>query len=306
MKKIAFVGEQPVLEEFARGDFSKDFELVLHHSVSQLLESLFTAPPDMILVDVSGLNPKLRDALAEIRSDPVCGHIPLVAVSGDVGRLESLALGSVIDDYVLLPADEGDCSFRLRLCRERASKILELNPLTRLPGNISIIKEMQRRLDNGAVFALAYADIDFFKPFNDRYGFSRGDEVIRMVARLILNITKMQCPNDSFIGHVGGDDFLFMVPFEEVEGVCGEVIRHFDSIVPSFYNPEDRAAGLIESTDRDGRRRSFSFITLSIGVAHNAFTAVRDYRRLSEVAAEMKKYAKTHPGSCFKVDRRKA
>jgi diguanylate cyclase (GGDEF)-like protein len=165
---------------------------------------------------------------------------------------------------------------------------------------------MQRRLDGGGVFALAYADIDFFKPFNDRYGFSRGDEVIRMLGRLILNVVKMKTPNDSFVGHIGGDDFPFMVPFEEVEGVCGEIIRHFDSIVPSFYDTGDRTEGFIESSDRDGKKRRFSFITVSIGVAHNAYMPIRDYRRLSEVAAEMKTYAKKHPGSCFKVDRRRA
>jgi diguanylate cyclase (GGDEF)-like protein len=190
------------------------------------------------------------------------------------------------------------------LCSSRAQKVLETNPLTRLPGNITIIKEIQRRIDTNGLFSFSYADMDNFKPFNDRYGFSRGDEVIRMTGRLITNIIKLKAPEESFVGHVGGDDLVFIIRIESIDAVCSELVATFDGIIHSFYDTEEREKGFMESLDRDGKRRTFPLITLSIGVAHNKCRSFSHYGQVSEIATEMKQYAKAHTGSCYRVDRR--
>ena len=136
---------------------------------------------------------------------------------------------------------------RVDLCFARCDRMVELNPLTRLPGNISINRQIQCRLDRGIPFALAYADLDHFKPFNDKYGFSRGDEVIKITGRLMLNIVRNTSLPNIFVGHVGGDDFVCMMDPSLIEEACQDVIDAFDHIVPSFYDPEDRESGNIQS-----------------------------------------------------------
>jgi diguanylate cyclase (GGDEF)-like protein len=186
----------------------------------------------------------------------------------------------------------------------REQRIVEINPLTRLPGNITITKEIQRRLDAAELFAVAYADIDNFKPFNDKYGFSRGDEVLKMVGRVILNIVKEVQPHGSFVGHVGGDDFVFITEPDNVETAATRINDYFDQLVPTFYDPEDRAIGEIVSVDREGKERRFPLMTNSIGIAHTRNRTFAHYSEITQIAAEMKHFSKSTPGSVYKIDRR--
>jgi diguanylate cyclase (GGDEF)-like protein len=176
--------------------------------------------------------------------------------------------------------------------------------LTGLPGNIQITKQIQKRLDAGEQFALAYADLDYFKPYNDRFGFSRGDEVLKMLGRLILNTVKERQPGNSFVGHIGGDDLVFIMDCDSIEETAGKIIGFFDRIIPTFYDPEERAKGFIESLDREGQKRDYPLISLSIGIVCNRDKEFTHYGEMAEIASDMKKYAKTVTGSCIKMDRR--
>jgi diguanylate cyclase (GGDEF)-like protein len=181
---------------------------------------------------------------------------------------------------------------------------VEINPLTRLPGNISINRELQERIARNENFSFGYADLDFFKPFNDRYGFSRGDEVIKITGRLILNIVKNKNPQGSFVGHVGGDDFVFIIDSALAEEAAAEIIEAFDSIIPTFYDPEDSMQGCIKSFDRKGRTSTFPIMSISIGITETRARSLSHYGEITELASEMKKFAKQFKGSCFRSDRR--
>ncbi|HET6515446.1 MAG TPA: diguanylate cyclase [Thermodesulfovibrionales bacterium] len=305
MKTIALISNDGGLNKRITETIGTRYDVVLMDNINRLFEFCFTVPPDLILLSYDVLNMKVAEVILTLKSDPLFGHLPILIATDDVEKLKTLQLRSIIDDYILTPFGIEDVAFRIDLGMSRVQKILETNPLTRLPGNITIIKEIQRRLDTGAIFALSYTDIDYFKPFNDRYGFSRGDEVLRMTARLITNVMKMKAPSESFVGHIGGDDFVFIVPFENLDAVCTDLISNFDEIIQSFYDAEDREKGLIESHDRDGVKRTFPFISLSIGVAHNKYKNFSHYGQVSEIATEMKKYAKRFPGSCYRMDSRR-
>ena len=190
------------------------------------------------------------------------------------------------------------------MCLQRSARFVEINPLTRLPGNIAILKQIQSRLDSGEIFAVAWVDLDDFKPYNDKYGFARGDEVLKMVGRLILNTVKEEQPSDSFVGHIGGDDFVFIVKFEAVGVISEKIIKNFDGIISIFYDEEDRVKGYIESTDRSGNTLFFPIMSISIGVAHNKLIPFSLSVEITEIASEMKHYSKLTKGSCYKVDRR--
>jgi GGDEF domain-containing protein len=306
MKKVMLLSNDAAMNATIIENLSGNYSIILLSNVNQLFELCITSTPDLILIDEENLHMNTIGTLSAFKSDPLFGYLPILAVIRDVNRFFALHLESLIDDYIISPFERNDLALRIDVCTTRAARVLELNPLTRLPGNITIIEEIQKRIDSHNTFALAYADIDNFKPFNDRYGFSRGDEVIRMTARLITNINKATSPSGGFIGHIGGDDFIFIQPADTVEKACSELIGKFDEIIPSFYDPPDRERGFIESTNREGKVRKFTILTLSIGVAHDTHRKFTHYGQVSEIAAEMKKYAKTFAGSCYRIDRRES
>jgi len=210
----------------------------------------------------------------------------------------------MVEDYIWRADFERDFLARVNLSIYRSEKNVEINPLTRLPGNISINRAIQERLDKNIDFAFGYADLDYFKPFNDRYGFSRGDEVIKITGRLILGIVKALQPQGSFVGHVGGDDFVFIIDIDLVEEAAAEIIKAFDSLVIGCYDPEDLTKGFIKSVDRKGKASQFPIMGISIGITETHCRNFSHYGEVTQPAAEMKKFAKQFPGSCFKSDRR--
>jgi len=298
MNNILVLSSDPALNGRIRG-LLPGADLRIFENRANVIDSIYGSPPELLIV---GTDEELRGIVPALREDPIFSHLPILVMLDaeewvdDWHRLQA-------DDYIRLPFDPPEFKQRVALAVYRAHRVVETNPLTMLPGNTPIMKEVQRRLDAREHFALAYADLDFFKPFNDKYGFSRGDEIIRVTARLITNIVKMNDPDACFVGHVGGDDFVFITRVAKVEAIAREILAHFDELVPTFYDPEDRERGYIVSVDRSGRETRFPILGISIGVAVNR-GHFRHYGAISAAAAEMKKYAKTFEGSVCKVDRR--
>jgi len=209
-----------------------------------------------------------------------------------------------VDEFLVAPYSDEELLARVQICLARAQRDLNANPLTGLPGNIAIIREAEARLKRNAPFAVAYLDLDHFKPFNDKYGFLRGDEVLRMTARVVVNAARAIKSDHSFVGHVGGDDFVFMAPSDLIGRACDEITRNFDLLIPNFYDEEDRIRGAIHSIDRQGNTSTFSLMTCSIAVIDAAGHAVKHVADISARAAQVKKYAKSIQGSSTCYDRR--
>ncbi|BCB96655.1 GGDEF domain-containing protein [Dissulfurispira thermophila] len=303
LKTIIVISKDVVLTSIVDRLLKDSYTIVDFSTIQSSLDYIYSSSPDLMIIDISPDDVFAVTLLNEIKSDPIFGRLPVLAVFDDqfvVYDWDSM----LIDDYLRKSCLEVELIATVGLCIHRAERMVEVNPLTRLPGNIAIIKQIQKRLDNNEVFALAYADLDYFKPYNDRYGFSRGDEVLKMIGRLILNTVRQNQAHGSFVGHIGGDDFVFIMDMEYIEKTAGEIIDNFNKIIPTFYDYDDRARGFIESVDREGNKRTFPFIGISIGVAHNRFRKFSHYGEIAEVASEMKKYAKCAGGSCFKIDKR--
>lgn len=271
-------------------------------SIQSSLDYIYNSPPDLIIGGTSCDDSRQAGLLRELKADPVFGQMPVLGVIGDgpANGWEDLPC----DDCIRTSQLESDLLMRVHLCLSRTEHIVEINPLTRLPGNNAIIRLIQRNLDDCRFFGLAYADLDHFKPFNDRYGFSRGDEVLKMTGRLITNVVRSRQARDGFAGHIGGDDFIFIMDPDLIEETAEEITGHFDKIVPTFYDNESKATRSIESVDRDGSRRTFPILSVSIGIVTNRWRRFTHYGEMTEVAAEMKRYAKGFAGSCCKADRR--
>jgi diguanylate cyclase (GGDEF)-like protein len=303
MQTIVYITGDQTLAGLVEKHLGGIHTLVLFSRIQASLDYIYHSLPDLILIDLRTSDPLIARLLSDLKEDPIFGQVPVLAVLGDdtiISGWEELRC----DDYLRRAHLDTDLAARVALCILRAERNMEINPLTRLPGNITIIKQIQSRLDRGEIFALAYADIDYFKPFNDKYGFSRGDEVLKMLGRLILNIVKQRQSQKSFVGHIGGDDFVFIAEPALAEEISGEIIDHLDRIIPTFYDPQDRERGSIMALDRRGREREFPLISLSIGVTDNQAKKLTHYGQMSEMATELKKYAKAVQGSCFRLDRR--
>jgi diguanylate cyclase (GGDEF)-like protein len=300
-KIVVIISRDVVLANIIERILKDSYMVVIFTSLQSSLDYIYNSIPDMLVMELEGDDATLN-VLREMKEDPIFGQVPVLAVFADnyAPYWEQMP----VDDYLRRSCLEADMHLRVDLCIQRSERVVETNPLTRLPGNIAIIKQIQKRLDAGEIFALAYADLDYFKPFNDKYGFSRGDEVLKMLGRLIMNTVKARQPHGSFVGHIGGDDFVFITEAEHAEETAAEIIENFKRIIPTFYDSDDRAKGHIESVDREGLKRIFPMIGLSIGMAHNKAKKFSHYGEMAEVASEMKKYAKCAGGACCKIDQR--
>lgn len=179
------------------------------------------------------------------------------------------------------------------------------NPLTGLPGNRAIESELQKLAAAGWPWEIVYVDLDNFKAFNDKYGFDRGDQVILFTARLLSSVLR-KYGGEYFLGHIGGDDFLFALAPAYTAQVCEKFIRYFDRLIGRFYDAKDRAEGGIWGCDRRGEWHKFPFITVSLAVlGKENLECCADLRFVAEKAAQLKKYAKSVPQSIWVRDRRK-
>ncbi|MFB6355863.1 MAG: diguanylate cyclase domain-containing protein [bacterium] len=187
----------------------------------------------------------------------------------------------------------------------RMKQAKNANPLTELPGNVRIQETLKQKLNSGDQFALMYVDLDHFKPFNDRYGFERGDDVLLLLRDILQEELDKTEYSANFLGHVGGDDFVVMTGVEDYEQFCRNVIEEFDHQIPDHYDEEDRQKGKIIMEDRTGEKCEYSIMTVSIAVVTNKDRSFDSYLEMTEVAAEVKKLAKKdRDKSCFRVDRR--
>ncbi len=274
---------------------------------NEILVYLYSDPPDIILVDSGILAGDTGNSVNALRENTVYGHLPIVAVIKSNDPAGLLVKGGVIvDDFIVLDSGPEILDRRIRFILSRRHAALDTNPLTRLPGNESIIRRIQAVLDEGIEVAIAWVDIDNFKPFNDRYGFSSGDEVILATARIITNTISEYKLDHSFVGHIGGDDFVFICPIGDIRKVCEDIINKFDMVVRNFYNDEDLKAGEIISKDRAGNTLRFNIMTISIAVVLNQGKRYRHYGEVSSDITEIKKYIKALEGSNYMVDRRRS
>ena len=186
----------------------------------------------------------------------------------------------------------------------RSDRDLVVHPSTRLPGAAEIENDVARRLGAEVRFAMCYADLDHFKEFNDRYSYYDGDRVIRILAKILHDVVKGLCGEDGFVGHIGGDDFIFVIPTAFISDTCAEIVSVFDLLIPYQYSEQDRRAGYFFGKDRRGQLHRVPLMTVSIGVVTNDRRHFTHAAQVSELATEMKSYAKTLPGSVYSVDRR--
>lgn len=178
------------------------------------------------------------------------------------------------------------------------------NPLTGLPGNLVIANYIDKHLMSENPICVLYCDLDNFKAYNDKYGFTKGDEAILYTRDCLVEASKHKEVRDAFIGHEGGDDFVVVLDYQCWEVYAKSLIRNFDRNIYQFYNNVDARNGYIESVNRKGERQRFPLMSISVAVVTNKHRIFRRHAEIITVAAEVKKFVKSMDGSCYAIDRR--
>jgi len=283
-----------------------DYDVVTASDGMQGIQKVREEKPDLVILDVvmPGMDGfEVCKILREDESNNLMPIIMLTAQDNEDDKLTGLELGA--DDYIIKPFNERELVSRVRNTLKRIDRNRWANPLTGLQGNIEIQAEINQRIAKRLLFAVIYADLDNFKAYNDVYGFASGDRAIKLTADIIIDNVHNSGNQGDFIGHIGGDDFVIITTPDKAEAICKGIISDFDEKIKSLYCEEDVQRGYIVTSNRQGQIMKFSLISISLAVVTNEARELISYIQVAEIAAEIKKKAKSMPGSTFVKDRRK-
>ena len=284
---------------------SRGYTVISAYDGKTGLETIRKEIPDLVLLDVTLPDMNGFQICEILKKDNTLWHIPIIYFTARE-RLTERVLGLSIggDDYITKPFDPEELLARIKMIMTRTYNVLDANPLTKLPGNHSILKNISQSINSNKPFAVCFLDIDNFKSFNDENGFEKGDEAIVATARIIIqSVMQMGNPAD-FVGHIGGDDFVFISTPDKVESLAKDVIKQFDEYAPSMYSKEVRKKGYVVLKDRQGELRKFPIMSISLVIVSNEKRDLAHMGEITSISSELKKYAKSFKGSIWVKDRR--
>ncbi|OLB81886.1 MAG: diguanylate cyclase response regulator [Actinobacteria bacterium 13_2_20CM_2_71_6] len=281
------------------------FDVMVAHDGEQALELVNQRPPDLAVVDLMMPRVDGMELTRRLRANPLTSSIPIIMLTARGLTIDKvLGLTAGADDYLVKPFDTLELVARVNSTLRRNQEFREVSPLTGLPGNSRILREIADRVRGGTEYAVCHIDIDRFKSVNDAYGFARGDEFISALARSLHRaVVEVGLP-PAFLGHIGGDDFVLVCTPEQVRPLTERAVVDFEAVADRLYDSVDAQRGYLEIADRKGDIRVVNLVTLSIGVALSTNRNYGDPREVVAVASEMKTVAKTQPGSYVAMDRR--
>lgn len=262
--------------------------------------------PSLIIINDDNIDSNAMEVSRKIKTDEDNSITPIIVITSNKEhehKLKMLELG--VTHYIRHPIDDKYLYYTII----NVLKLLYINrrvsPLTGLPGNVQIQAEIKKRFLNKERFSMLYFDLDNFKAYNDVYGFMKGDEIIKFTAKVILKNIHTEQIEDSFVGHIGGDDFIAIVANKDAEEICQNILADFDTNVKRYYTKEDAQKGYIEVANRRGIIEQFPLTSISIGVVEVQEGKFKNVLEIAEAGASVKHLAKTIQGSTYVIDRRK-
>ena len=281
------------------------FEVAVAHDGAAALQMVRAFEPDLVVLDL--MMPEIDgvEVTRRLRADPVTASLPIIMLTAK-GQTPDKVLGlrAGADDYLVKPFDNLELLARIESALRRHQESRDVSPLSGLPGNHRILREVSERLRSGMPFAVCYCDIDGFKAVNDAYGFARGDEFIITLGRKLLAAVADR--RSAFVGHVGGDDFVVICDPDDIRPITERAVSEFEKAADELYDAEDRDRGYVSVKSRRDGKTDVGLVTVSVGVALSTRRPYADPRQLIADATEMKAVAKSQPGSYVAVDRRGA
>ncbi|MBA3014235.1 MAG: diguanylate cyclase [Proteobacteria bacterium] len=284
---------------------AKGYQLIVATDIKTAVGLFLEDPPDLLIVERGFAGNGELDLVRVANACLQKTNIPIILVLPREEMVAGIDWRVLpVDDLLERPVAPEELLLRIQLAEARRNRVFDNNPLSKLPGNTSILNAIQNALADSEPMAVCYVDIDNFKPYNDHYGFSQGDEVILMVARVIVNVIDQVARQRSFVGHVGGDDYVFIVPEFKMVEVCEKVLANFEAVRNLFIAPEDVKKGGFVEKDRQGRETRFGLLSISIAVIPTGHGKFQHSGQVAAVATQIKHKVKALDGNNYLIDRR--
>ena len=306
VQEIYIIDDDPTLKETLKKLFKADKEYRFTSVDTSKLDVALKNIPSLIIINEDTIKEDLVDMCNKIKQDEDNSITPIIILSSDKDhdhRLAMLKLG--VAHYIKHPIDEDYLYYTIQNVLNLIYINRRVSPLTGLPGNVQIQAELKKRFTAKETFAMMYLDLDNFKAYNDVYGFLKGDEIIKFTAKTILKNIHTDEYEDSFVGHIGGDDFVAIISQTDYDKICQNIIADFDLNVLKYFTDDDAEKGYIEVANRKGVMEQFPLTSISIGVVEVEKRRFANVLEIGEAGASVKHLAKTIQGSTYVIDRRK-
>ena len=306
VQDIFLIDEKPDVIETLKKIFKEDKEYRFKSVDTSKLETALKNIPSLIIINEDNVSEDVVEMCKTIRENEDNTITPVIVLSSNRDhehRISMLDLGVL--QYIINPINEIFLYHTIKNILKLIYINRRVSPLTGLPGNVQIQAEIKKRFLSKETFAMVYLDLDNFKAYNDIYGFLKGDEIIKFTAKTIIKNIHIDEVENSFIGHVGGDDFIAIIPHCNYDDICQNIIADFDLNIKKFFSDEDAENGYIEVENRKGVLEQFPLTSISIGVVEVESGRFANILEIGEAGASVKHLAKSIQGSTYVIDRRK-
>ena len=307
LKEVYIIDDDETSLEVFKALFKNDKDYKFSSVKSEEIDVALNNIPSLIIINEDAIERDVVELCYQIRKDEDNTITPVIVVSSNAEKQHRVQiLKQSVEYYIKKPVDEEYLYHTIKNLGRLLSINRTISPLTGLPGNVQIHAELKKRLTKKEEFAVLYIDLDNFKAYNDVYGFLKGDQIIQFTADTILNSIHTLFSEGTFVGHIGGDDFIAITPYEKIEELCQTIIATFDKGVKRFFTEEDQQKGYIEVENRKGIIEQFQLTSVSIGVVVAEKDRFTNILEIGEVSTQVKHLAKSTPGSSYAIDRRKS
>ena len=307
VQEIYIIDDEPNLRETLKRLFKEDKSYRFKSVPTEELDIALKNIPSLIIINEDNIDEDIISICEKIKKDDDNTITPVIVLSSNKDhdhRINLLKLG--VSHYIINPINEDFFYYTIQNTLNLIYINRRVSPLTGLPGNVQIQAEMKKRFSLKETFAMIYIDLDNFKAYNDIYGFLKGDQIIKFTAKTILKNVHTDEYEDSFVGHIGGDDFVAIVSETDYEKICQNIIADFDTNILKYFTDEDVERGYLEVENRKGIMEQFPLTSISIGVVEVEEGRFANVLEIGEAGASVKHLAKTIQGSTYVVDRRKS
>jgi len=305
-QEIYVIEDNEILTNKLKKIFEQEQEYIfINVNPNNIVEGMHTIP-DLIIIDEDNSSVDTIEVCNYIRKNNENAITPIMVISSTIDKEHRLnILKTDVEYFIKSPMDDEYIYYTIKNIIRLMSSNRKVSPLTGLPGNIQIQVELRKRLLKKQDFIVLYFDLDNFKEYNDTYGFLKGDEVIKFTAKTILKTMHHYKAEESFVGHIGGDDFVGIISDVDYEKLCQDIIAIFDTNIKEYFNKEDIEKGYLEVENRKGMIEQFPITAISIGVVKVQSGEYENPLEIGEVGAQVKHLAKTQIGSAYAINRRK-
>jgi len=283
-----------------------DYEVFFEEAVDPGIDRIIRISPDVVVIDVLSGSKGRLEICDVLKKDFVTAYIPIITLINKRHlRQQLLSLKQGVDDYLIKPPDPLELRVRIEMAIKRSQHNFFANPLTGLPGGMVVEEILKEKIEKGESFVVGHVDIDNFKAFNDKFGYMKGDRVIMQTAYMLSATVRSWGNKGDIVGHIGGDDFVFVSTPDRYKNICQNFICMFDTIIPFHYSPGERKRRYIIAKDRTNRTKKLPLMSVTIAlILKNNPAEFNNIIELNEKIAEVKQYLKKVPGSKYMADRR--